>query len=320
MVFHVCNDTDETYRLDGCRLFLPRGPDTWRWLYPARWLREQMRPFSEAGRIEPSELGGACVPTGRFPLTSPVIEVRLRSDDGETRSLWACLRIKRESFDISGGWVSSATPQGPALTHVPFLKTLRGMHVNAAHIADVPGYTDRTEPNGLYARYPLKYFNRLQPIDRYDTDAMLPRIYAVEFLGEPQYGYGRNGKLPQQVWKAFRPYASSRLATTLTLSESQNWHLYAAVADYAHYDAYRVSGARSGCWNASISKGPPTGTKKSVGRAGRTGTWRPSPRRTPRCCSLWISTTKRTRPRSSFGSGRHGRHASSLTCRPISVS
>lgn len=78
---------------------------------------------------------------------------------------------------------------------------------------------------------------------------MLPRIHAVEFLGEPQYRYSRNGKLPQQVWEAFLPYASSRLATTLTLSESRNWHLYAGVADYAHYDAYRVTAPSPDSWS-----------------------------------------------------------------------
>jgi hypothetical protein len=249
VIFYVRNDTGQTYRIEDCRLFLPRDRDTWRWLYPGPWLGEKVRVFSDEGRVEPSELSGARVTTGRLPLTYAAIEVRLRSDDGETRSLWAYLRIKRESFDISGGWVSNKTPQGQTLTHVPFLKTLRRMHVNTAHIGNVSGYTDQTEPNGLYARYPLKYFNRLQPIDRYDTDAMLPRIHAVEFLGEPQYRYGRNGKLPQQVWEAFRPYASSRLATTLTLSESQNWHLYAGVADYAHYDAYRVTAPSPDSWS-----------------------------------------------------------------------
>lgn len=249
VIFYVRNDTDKTYRIEDCRLFLPRERDTWRWLYPGPWFGDKIRAFSDEGRVEPSELSGARVTAGCLPLTYTAIEVRLRSDDGEARSVWAYLRIKRESFDISGGWVNSTTPTGPSLTHVPFLKTLRRMHVNAAHIADIPGYTDQTEPNGLYARYPLKYFNRLQPIDRYDTDAMLPRIHAVEFLGEPQYDYGRNGKLPQEVWEAFLPYASSRLATTLTLSESQNWHLYAGVADYAHYDAYRVTAPSPDSWS-----------------------------------------------------------------------
>jgi hypothetical protein len=122
------------------------------------------------------------------------------------------------------------------------------MHVNTAHIGDVPGYTDQTGPEGLYTRYPLKYFNRLSPVEQYDTDALLPRIHAVEFLGEPQYQYGRNGKLPQQVWQALLPYAGSRLPTTLTLSEAQNWHLYAGLSDYPHYDAYRVTAPASDAW------------------------------------------------------------------------
>jgi hypothetical protein len=77
---------------------------------------------------------------------------------------------------------------------------------------------------------------------------MLPHIHAVEFLGEPQYRYGRNDKLPQQVLEAFLPYCKSRLATTLTLSESQNWHLYAGLSDYPHYDAYRVTAPSPDTW------------------------------------------------------------------------
>lgn len=120
------------------------------------------------------------------------------------------------------------------------------MHINTAHIGDVGGYTDN---NDLYKRYPLKYFNRLSPVERYDTDQMLPRIHAVEFLGEPQYRYGRNGKLPQEALRAFLPYASSRLATTITLSESHNWHLYAGISDYPHYDAYRVTAPSPDAWS-----------------------------------------------------------------------
>ena len=248
MVFYVRNDTKTVYHIVNCRLFLLRDRDSRRWLYPRPWSGETLRPFSEGGAVEPADLSGARVQTGRLPLTHAAIEVQLRSDDGRTQSIWAYLRIRKESFDISGGWVNSSTPNGSTLTHVPFLKTLRRMHVNTAHIGDTPGYTDQTGPEGLYTRYPLKYFNRLSPIDRYDTDEMLPRIHAVEFLGEPQYRYGRNGKLPQQAWEAFLPYAAGRLATTLTLSESHNWHVYAGVADYAHYDAYRVTAPSPDSW------------------------------------------------------------------------
>ena len=37
---------------------------------------------------------------------------------------------------------------------------------------------------------PMKRFNRLWPLNRYDTDEMLPTIHAVEFLGEPAIDLG----------------------------------------------------------------------------------------------------------------------------------
>jgi hypothetical protein len=249
MIFYVRNETKRPVRIVNCRLFLPREGQSRRWLYHGPWLGGNIRSFSEEGRIEPSELGGARIMTGRLPLTYAAVQVKLRGQDGDDISLWAHLRIKKETFDISGGWVGDSTPKGNTLTHEPFLKTLRRMHINTGHIGDVGGYTDQTGPDGLYTRYPLKYFNKLAPVERYDTDEMLPRIHAVEFLGEPQYRYGRNDKLPQQVLEAFEPYADSRLATTLTLSESQNWHLYAGLSDYPHYDAYRVTAPSPDTWS-----------------------------------------------------------------------
>lgn len=249
MIFYVRNETEQTFQIDNCRLFLPQKRQTWRWLHKHPWLGDKVRPFSDEGRIGPGQLGGARVVTGHLEPGYAAVEVRLRSKGGNKKSVWAYLRIKKESFDISGGWVNSSTPKGNTLTYEPFLKTLRRMHINTGHIGDIGGYTDKNDADGLYTRYPLKYFNRLQPIEKYDTDAMLPRIHAVEFLGEPQYRYGRNGKLPQQVWEAFLPYAASRLATTLTLSESQNWHLYAGVSDYPHYDAYRVTAPSPDTWS-----------------------------------------------------------------------
>lgn len=249
MIFYIRNETEQAFRIVDCRLFLPQKRQTWRWLHRRPWFGAKVRPFSDEGRIGPGELGGARVLTGYLGLGYAAVEVRLRSEDGDQMSVWAHLRIKKETFDISGGWVNSSTPKGQTLTYEPFLKTLRRMHINTGHIGEIGGYTDKTDPDGLYTRYPLKYFNRLRPIEQYDTDAMLPRIHAVEFLGEPQYRYGRNDKLPQQVLEAFLPYAGSRLATTLTLSESQNWHLYAGLSDYPHYDAYRVTAPSPDTWS-----------------------------------------------------------------------
>lgn len=70
-----------------------------------------------------------------------------------------------------------------------------------AHIGPMGGYTDNAE---LYAKYPLKYFNRLTPFKQFDRDEVLPRIHAIEFLGEPQYGGGRPVP-PMEVWQALAP-------------------------------------------------------------------------------------------------------------------
>ncbi len=122
------------------------------------------------------------------------------------------------------------------------------MHINTGHIADTGGYTDQTGPDGLYTRYPLKYFNKLEPLSRYDTDAMLPRIHAVEFLGEPQYGGGRPVP-PQEVWQKLAPYQPTRLPTTVTHSEERIWRFYAGLSDYPHYDAYRVTAPSPDAWS-----------------------------------------------------------------------
>ena len=108
----------------------------------------------------------------------------------------------------------------------------------------MPGYTDDA---ALYAKYPLKYMNRCQPFDNYDTESVLPRIHAVEFLGEPQYGGGRPVP-PMEVWRAFAPYQATRLPTSITHSEERVWRDYAGLSDFPHYDAYRVTAPSPDVW------------------------------------------------------------------------
>jgi len=247
LIFHVANGTAGPIRVEACRLWLPSGNATWRALLPQPWLADLHR-FPRDGVVPAGDRGGARAATGRLPLTYTALEVKPSDAEGKPLELWAHLRIKREWFDISGGWVSSNLGRIDALQSEAFLKTLRRLHVNTAHIQDVPGYTDQTGPDGLYTRYPLKYFNKLEPFSRYDTDAILPQIHAVEFLGEPQYGGGRPVP-PQEVWKALAPYAATRLPTTVTHSEERVWRFYAGLSDYPHYDAYRVTAPSADAWS-----------------------------------------------------------------------
>lgn len=169
--------------------------------------------------------------------------MRLADAAGKRLTVWAHQRVKREAFDISGGWVASQLGSSNSLQAEAYLRTLRRMHVNAGMHQHVPGYSDTP----LFEKYPLKYMNRLQPLDQYDTDLVLPRIHAVEFLGEPQYGGGKPVP-PQEFWKAFSPYAPTRLPTSVTHSEERVWRFYAGISDYPHYDAYRVTAPSPDAW------------------------------------------------------------------------
>jgi len=248
MIFHIDNQSSRTVRVTGARLYLPKSQAAYRVFHPQPPLKD-IKTFPADAVIPPGDKGGASVATGLLPLTYTVLEVTLTDPAGKTFSLWARLRIKREVFDISGGWIGGAAADGKsALTHEPVLKTYKRLHINTGHIGLIPGYTDRTGPDGLYTHYPIKFFRGLEPIERWDTDAMLPRIHAVECLGEPQFGGGRGQRLPQEVFRALEPYAATRLATTVTLSDESNWRYYAGLSDYPHYDAYRVTAPSADFW------------------------------------------------------------------------
>ena len=220
------------------RIWLPAKKSSHHIFRLARTLKSgSLHSFSNDGMIPRNSSGGFTVTGDPLPLTYCVLELSLRDrESSNAGKLWAHLRIKREAFDISGGWVASNVGGRNSLTIDEYRRTLKRMHINTGQIQDVGGFTDQPE---VYKQLPLKRFNRMWPLERYDTDAMLPQIHAVEFLGEPQYGGGRPVP-PQEVWEKLAPYQPGRLPTSLTLSEERTWRYYAGLSDYPHYDAYRV--------------------------------------------------------------------------------
>jgi hypothetical protein len=229
MIVHVVNNSERPFRLSSVRLWLPRNGATWQSLFAAEPIPIDVRvPAGDRGFVRVAS-------KAPLPLTYAAIELT-----GDSASLWEHVRIKPEHFDISGGWT------GDHLKDEPYLKLLTRLHVNCGQIQDVQGYTDNP---GLYARYPMKLFNRLWPLEKWDTDAWLPKIHAVEFLGEPQYGGGRP-VAPQEVFEKLLPYRTSRLATSVTHSEERVWRHYAGLSDYPHYDAYRVVAPAADSWRA----------------------------------------------------------------------
>jgi hypothetical protein len=275
LVVHVANAAEQPVEMLAYRLWLPRDAAAPRILYPQDAVAVP-QPFNGLSTIPAADRGGFMAKTAPLPLTYAAVEVQLRHPEQEPFSLWGHLRIKPERFDISGGWV------GKHVTQEPFLKALKRLHVNTAHLRITPGYSDTP----LHARYPLKYFGALTPFEVYDTDAMLPLIHAVEFLGEPQYGDGQPVP-PQEVWEKLEPYTRTRLPTTVTHSDESIWRDYAGLSDFPHYDAYRVTAPSADAWakydrweGARIAWGAPLETIGDMSRALRELN-RPLP------CAVW---------------------------------
>lgn len=227
VLLHLANESGQPLHVTSLRFWLPRTGTQWQVLWPQESL-------AIATLVPPGDKGFVKLRVPKLPLTYAALEVGTSAGP-----LWTQLRIKRESFDISGGWVNETA------TQEPYLKLLRHLHVNAGQIDRVPGYTDTPT---LYARYPLKLFNRLWPLEQWDTDEWLPRIHAVEFLGEPQFGGGKP-VAPQEVFEKLLPYRVSRLPTSVTLSEERTWRWYAGLSDYPHFDAYRVVAPAADAWS-----------------------------------------------------------------------
>ena len=247
LVLHLKNQSTGKASVESVRLWLPPDPKL-----PNRFAA--MPPLAPNTRNLPaSDCVALTVETGKLPLTYCLIEVKL-----STGAIWAHLRIKREAFDISGGWIGEKY-----LTDEPYLQALKKVHINTAHIPLVPGYSD----TALSEKYPLKHFHGCQPLASYDNEKMLSKVHAVEFLGEPQYGGSKGPMPPQEVWGKLAPFGSSRLATTVTWSDPRYWCRYAGISDYPHYDAYRVCAPATDAWRgydwpggAKLSWGAPLET------------------------------------------------------------
>ncbi|MFO0945153.1 MAG: hypothetical protein U1D30_04285 [Planctomycetota bacterium] len=247
LLLHIANDREEAIKPTLLRLWFPKSPESFRALFPGDPIHD-FEVWPTDGQIPAGDKGILRARTGPLPLSFTAIEVRWTDDKGREFTIWSHLRVKREAFDISGGWVQGGENAQKTMTFEPFLKTLHRLHVNTAHMNDgIPGYTDQTQPGGLYARYPLKFFGHLVPPAKYESAEMLPRVHAVEFLGEPQYGGGRP-VAPMEVWRKLSDFQTTKLPTSVTHSEERIWRYYAGLSDYPHYDAYRVCAPSPDRW------------------------------------------------------------------------
>lgn len=242
LVAFIENDSEQLLQIKSCRLYLPKENSDYQILWPQSEHRLELSiPAKEKGFVE--------LDTHDLPLTYCAIEIQTSRE-----TLWAHVRIKREQFDISGGWVfdsagkwkevSLVDPKTGEVLRNEFLDQLSSIHINTAHYEVIDGYSNMPK---LVDRNRLKKFHRLWPTDQWETTSELPNIHAVEFLGEPQYGGGRPVP-PQEVFDKLAPYRATKLPTSVTHSEERIWRYYAGLSDYPHFDAYRVVAPAADSW------------------------------------------------------------------------
>jgi hypothetical protein len=226
MVVHVANAGAADLPVEGLRLWVPADGARWNRLLPRA-------PVPLSGTVPAGEKEVFVADVDPLPLAPLAVEVITARG-----SLWGTVRVRAERFDIGGGWV------GEGLGDAGYRRLLGRLHVSMGQIGMVPGFTD---DEAVYATLPLRLCNKPQPVAQFDNDVWLPRVHAVEFLGEPQYGGGRPVP-PQEVFDALLPYRATRLPTSLTHSEERIWAHYAGLSDYPHFDAYRVVAPAADAW------------------------------------------------------------------------
>ncbi len=112
------------------KLWLPKSQTEYQVLWPQPAIPvDQNIPAQEKGFIDFN--------TPELPLTYTAVEVTTSQG-----TLWSYLRIKREQFDISGGWVFDSKGKWQEATETDavtgktinrFLDLLTSMHINTAH-------------------------------------------------------------------------------------------------------------------------------------------------------------------------------------------
>lgn len=226
VVVHVANAGAGALAVTALRLWVPADGTQWNRLVPRA-------PVALAGDVPAGEKEVFVADVEALPLAPAAVEVVTGRG-----SVWGALRVRAERFDIGGGWV------GEGLADAGYRRLLGSLHVSTGQIGMVRGFTD---DEAVYATLPLRLCNKPDPVSQFDNDVWLPRVHAVEFLGEPQYGGGRPVP-PQEVFDALLPYRATRLPTSLTHSEERIWALYAGLSDYPHFDAYRVVAPAADAW------------------------------------------------------------------------
>jgi len=239
MLVHLENNAEKPYKTKQIRIFAstPTG------MTEQKTVKE-FETFTENKNLPAKDRSGIMFHTGKLPLTYGVLELQIEDESEKESSVWVYLKFKVDQFDIGSGWLEIQSRPGIIpVTKESYLKLLKRMHVNLTHLENISGYTDSLGEDGLYTRYPMRLMSGFGDIDRYNTDEWMAKIHGVDAVGEPQLGL-----TPMATYDALKKYKRAKYPTTLTLSDDSGFRYYAGLADFPHFDAYRVTAPSADTW------------------------------------------------------------------------
>lgn len=208
--------------------------------YNTHWWKNRIKPsgvkWFNGGVLRQGEIGGAHVITGDIPYGESIVQFDIERADGPDKLFYVIKPIINE-FDINMGW-GLRFVLGSEL----FARTIKFMHFNTMHGGADQYFSNRER----YMKYPLKMFDVLANVSVRNRPENLQYIHGAEYLGEPQH----DNRPAQEIYTEYVKYRLSAYPTTLTLSHEPGYYKYTGLADYPHFDAYRVAAPHADKWGA----------------------------------------------------------------------
>lgn len=245
----VFSATDNSRKPDGMYVFLENKSklqvevkDIKIWTAPEHdwmhWWNRSIKPTvvtwsGKEGIIEPGSLSTAYIEFGNISYGETIFEFSVQSENGTEKLLYV-LKPMVIDYDINLGW------PGDSFKSELYAKTMKLMHFNTIHGYDSSYFLNHY----ISSKYPMKTVLDFTNIEFYNQPQNLKNIHGVEFLGEPQL----NKAPAQDIYNKYSKYRLSAYPTTLTLSHEPEYYLYAGLADFPHFDAYRVVAPHADKW------------------------------------------------------------------------
>lgn len=230
LIAYFRNNSDEDITVGNLEIFT--APE----YYSVHWWRDKIYAspvHGEKKTIPPGGFDYVQFSFDRLPHGDSILAFEIPSKSGNSNLLYQIKPLVMD-FDINLGWAGRDLASGRY-----FAKTATLMHFNTVH-GDMHGYMG----SDTWKEFPFKGFAVYENTNIFNLPENIKNIHGVEFLGEPQMSNAD----AQGIYNRYALYRLSGYPTTLTLTHEPGYFVYAGLADFPHFDAYRVIAPHADKW------------------------------------------------------------------------